>query len=215
MIKVMIADNHFIVREGLKKIFESDKTISIIAEANDGLECLNIIFAKHPDLLIMDFNLPLVNGMEILKKLSLEKNCLTKILIFTGFEEKKYLFDSINYGVDGYILKKSNFRELKNAIKVIMKGDKYFQPELVTFLEKKDDYINNDLNKIQSLTNRELDILKHLSLGMYNKEIALKLDISERTVKNHISNIFKKIGVSDRTQAAVFSIRNYLVDIYK
>lgn len=215
MIKLMIADNHFIVREGLKRIFESDKGISIIAEASDGSECLKFLSAKCPDILIMDFNLPSVDGMEILKGLKSHEKCLIKILVFTVFEDQKYLFESVKHGVDGYILKKSDLSELKKAIRVIMNGEKYIQPELITLLEKKDNVLNYDSDKIKSLTNRELDILKNLSLGMYNKEIALKLDISERTVKNHIFNIFKKIRVSDRTQAAVFAIRNHLVDIYK
>ena len=133
----------------------------------------------------------------------------------TAFYDRSYFSEVVSLGIDGYLLKKSDFAELKKAIISIMNGDTYITSDWVEETTDVGSYRKYDIDKINQLTHRELDVLKNLSLGMYNKEIAIRLDISERTVKNHISSIFKKIGVSDRTQAAVFSIRNNLVNIYK
>jgi two-component system response regulator DegU len=115
--------------------------------------------------------------------------------------------------VDGYILKDSESAELKKAIFSIVEGENYIQPSLIPSLNSKMIEKNRDEGKIESLTKRELEVLKLLAVGMYNKEVAEKLNISERTVKNHVSNIFKKIEVTDRTQAAVFAIRNNLIEL--
>jgi DNA-binding NarL/FixJ family response regulator len=121
---------------------------------------------------------------------------------------------AIDLGTDGYVLKDSDSAELKRAIYTVVDGETYIQPSLIPELNAKRISKNEDDSKISDLTKRELEVLKLLSVGMYNKEIAEKLEISERTVKNHVSNIFKKLEVTDRTQAAVFTIRNNLIQIY-
>ena len=136
-----------------------------------------------------------------------------KVLVLTVHNEVEYLMKAIDIGVEGYILKDSESSELKNAIYEICKGESYIQPNLIPLLNEKKKEKSEDSDKIHELTKRELEVLTLLAVGMYNKEIAEKLDISERTVKNHISNLFKKIGVTDRTQAAVFAIRNNLIRI--
>ena len=124
-----------------------------------------------------------------------------------------YQLKAVDIGVDGYILKDSESAELKKAIFSIVEGENYIQPSLIPSLNSKMIEKNRDEGKIESLTKRELEVLKLLAVGMYNKEVAEKLNISERTVKNHVSNIFKKIEVTDRTQAAVFAIRNNLIEL--
>ena len=136
-----------------------------------------------------------------------------KVLVLTIHSEVEYLLKAVDIGVNGYLLKDSESAELKKAILAVVNGDNYIQPSLIPVLNSKMIDRDKDVMKIESLTRRELEVLKNLSIGMYNKEIAEKLDISERTVKNHISNIFKKIEVTDRTQAAVFAIRNNLITI--
>ena len=121
---------------------------------------------------------------------------------------------AVDIGIDGYVLKDSESSELKKAIFAIVDGETYIQPSLIPALNSKMIEKDKDGAKIDLLTRRELEVLKLLAVGMYNKEVAEKLDISERTVKNHVSNIFKKIEVTDRTQAAVFAIRNNLVEVY-
>ena len=137
-----------------------------------------------------------------------------KVLILTVHNEVEYLLKAVDIGVDGYILKDSESAELKKAINAVLNGDNYIQPSLIPSLNNRLVTRDVDKEKIESLTKRELELLIQVASGLSNKEIALSLDISERTVKNHISNIFKKIDVSDRTQAAVFAIKNDLIKLF-
>lgn len=137
-----------------------------------------------------------------------------KIIILTVHNEIEYLLKAVNIGIDGYMLKDSDSAELKKAIFHVIDGESYIQPSLIPMLNSKMIERDVDQTKIDSLTRRELEVLKLLSVGLYNKEIGKNLGISERTVKNHISNIFKKINVMDRTQAAVFAIRNNLINVF-
>lgn len=211
-IKIMIADDHNLLREGLKQLLEFDGSMEIIAEASDGIECLEILNNVNPDILLLDINMPLKNGIEVLEELKVSKPDL-KILILTVHGEVEYLIKAIDIGADGYIMKDSESSELKKAINEILSGEKYIQPSLIPMLNNKLANRDIDKDKLNSLTSRELEVLVQVANGMFNKEIAINLNISERTVKNHISNIFKKIDVSDRTQAAVFAIKNNLVKI--
>ena len=136
-----------------------------------------------------------------------------KVMVLTVHNEVEYLLKAVDIGVNGYLLKDSESAELKKAILAVVNGEDYIQPSLIPVLNSKMLDRDSDSSKIESLTRRELEVLKMLSYGTYNKEIAEQLNISERTVKNHVSNIFKKIGVTDRTQAAVFAIRNNLITI--
>ena len=213
-IKLVIADDHSMIREGLKQLLELEGQFKVIAEASDGVECLEILSKEAPDVLLLDINMPNKNGLDVLKELNQSGNRKVKVLVLTVHNEVEYLIKAVELGVDGYVLKDSESSELKKAIMKILNGETYIQPDLIPMLNAKMISMENDYDKIDSLTKRELDVLKNLAIGMYNKEIATKLEISERTVKNHVSNIFKKIGVSDRTQAAVFAIRNNLIDIH-
>ena len=213
-IKLVIADDHSMIREGLKQLLELEGQFKVIAEASDGVECLEILSKEAPDVLLLDINMPNKNGLDVLKELNQLGNRKVKVLVLTVHNEVEYLIKAVELGVDGYVLKDSESSELKKAIMTILNGETYIQPDLIPMLNAKMISMENDYDKIDSLTKRELDVLKNLAIGMYNKEIATKLEISERTVKNHVSNIFKKIGVSDRTQAAVFAIRNNLIDIH-
>ena len=212
-IKIMIADDHSMIREGLKNLLELDGDIQVIAEAVDGEDCLNKLQVVKPDVLLLDINMPKKNGLEVLKSLKSKKSKL-KVLVLTVHNEIEYLMKAVDIGVNGYVLKDSESAELKKAIFTVAEGESYIQPSLIPALNAKMIETNKDAEKIKSLTKRELDVLKLLAVGMYNKEVGKRLEISERTVKNHVSNIFKKLGVTDRTQAAVFAIRNNLVLIH-
>lgn len=212
-IKVMLTDDHALMREGIKHLLEFDGSIKVIEEASDGIECLQKLEKIHPDILLLDINMPEMNGIEVLEELKRREDPL-KVLILTVHSEVEYLVKAVDIGANGYILKDSGSSELKQAINVIMSGESYIQPSLLPALNSR--LINRDVDqdKLQTLTKRELEILTQVAGGMFNKEIAVNLNISERTVKNHISNIFRKIDVSDRTQAAVFAIRNNIVKLY-
>lgn len=213
VIKVMIVDDHIMMREGIKKLLEFDKSIEVIEQVSDGLECLEKIEGVKPDILLLDIDMPQMNGIEVLEKLK-EQNNPVKVLVLTVHSEIEYLVKAIDIGASGYILKDSGSAELKNAIQCIMENNPYIQPSLIPALKSRLVVRDIDKEKLEALTKREMEILTQVASGMFNKEIANNLDISERTVKNHISNIFKKIDVSDRTQAAVFAIRNNLINLY-
>lgn len=212
-IRVMIADDHALMREGIKQLLEFDGTIEVVEEAGDGVECLKKLRTLVPDVLLLDINMPYKNGIEVLEEIH-EKNINVKVLILTVHNEVEYLLKAVEIGVDGYLLKDSESSELKKAILAVLNEESYIQPNLIPALNARLVAKDVDKEKINSLTRRELEVLIQVANGMFNKEIATSLNISERTVKNHISNIFKKIDVADRTQAAVFAIRNNLIQIF-
>lgn len=211
--KVMLVDDHALIREGIKQLLEFDGSIDVIEQASDGAECLEKLQHVQPDILLLDINMPNVNGIEVLEEIK-KKNIPVKVLMLTVHSEAEYLVQAVDIGANGYILKDSGSEELKKAIQSVMDGDSYIQPSLIPSLNSR--LVNRDIDKeiIAALTKREMEILTQIAGGMFNKEIAMNLNISERTVKNHISNIFKKIDVSDRTQAAVFAIRNNIVKLF-
>ena len=211
--KVMLVDDHALIREGIKQLLEFDGSIDVIEQASDGAECLEKLQPVLPDILLLDINMPNVNGIEVLEEIK-KKNIPVKVLMLTVHSEVEYLVQAVDIGANGYILKDSGSEELKKAIQSVMEGDSYIQPSLIPSLNSR--LVNRDIDKekIAALTKREMEILTQIAGGMFNKEIAMNLNISERTVKNHISNIFKKIDVSDRTQAAVFAIRNNIVKLF-
>ena len=212
-IKIMITDDHSMIREGLKNLLELEGDIEVIAEGEDGEDCLNKLLTVKPDVLLLDINMPKLNGLEVLKKLK-ERKSKVKVLVLTVHNETEYLMKAVEIGINGYVLKDSESSELKKAIYAIYDGENYIQPSLIPSLNSKMIEKNEDEIKIDSLTKRELQVLKELAVGKFNRDIAKEMEISERTVKNHISSIFKKLDVTDRTQAAVFAIKNDLIKIF-
>ncbi len=211
-VKVILADDHSMIREGIKQLLEITGEIQVIGEAADGIECLNLLKKVKADVLLLDINMPKMNGLQVLEKINKGQTDI-KVLMLTVHNEVDYLIKAIDIGIDGYLLKDSGSAELKKAIFSIYNGEKYIQPELTPLLNQKLVEKESDLDKLHSLTKRELQILKLIAEGLFNKEIGDRLNISERTVKNHVFNLFKKIGAADRTQAAVFAIRNSVVEI--
>lgn len=212
-IDILIADDHMLVREGIKQLLELEGDFKVIGEAGDGYECLELINKLKPDVVLLDINMPNCNGLEVLKQLK-KNNIRQNVLILTIHNEVEYLLKAVEIGVNGYILKDSESTVLKKAINTVYRGETFIQPSLTPILNQKlyQKSIIFD-NETDILTKRELEVLKLLAEGLFNKEIAYKLSISEKTVKNHVSNIFKKINVSDRTQAAVYAIKNNIVEI--
>ena len=209
---IMIADDHSMIREGLKQLLELESNFRVIEEACDGVDCLEKLTKVMPDILLLDINMPNMNGLEVLQKIR-ERNMNIKVLVLTVHNEVEYLLKAVDIGVNGYVLKDSESVELKKAILSVIEGEDYIQPSLIPVLNSKMIDRDRDTVLIDELTRRESEVLKLLAVGKYNQEIAEELKISERTVKNHVSNIFKKIHVTDRTQAAVFAIRNNLITI--
>ncbi len=212
-IRVMLADDHILMREGIRQLLECDNSIEIVGEVSNGEQCLEMIYKVRPQVLLLDINMPVKNGIEVLREIR-NNHLDVKVLVLTVHNEIEYLLKAMDLGVDGYILKESEFVELKKAIHTVFSGQTYIQPNLIPVLNSRMISRDRDKDKIDELTKRELEVLIEVANGKLNKEIANELKISERTVKNHISNIFKKIDVSDRTQAAVFAIKNDLIKLY-
>lgn len=215
IISVLLVDDHSMIREGIKQLLELDGDIKIIGEAGNGEVCLDLIESLKPDVILLDINMPKMNGLEVLKRLR-DMKSKQKVLILTIHNEVEYLMRAIDIGVSGYVLKDSESAVLKEAIYAVYNGGNFIDATMTPLL-KEQNYLKKlqkeAQNKEKSLSSREVEVLCALAEGLYNKEIASKLQISEKTVKNHISNIFKKIGVSDRTQAAVYAIRHKFVEI--
>lgn len=212
-IRIMITDDHSMIREGLKNLLELEGDIEVVAEAENGIECLDKLDDVNPDVLLLDINMPKMNGLEVLQNLK-ERKSKVKVLVLTVHNETEYLMKAVDIGINGYVLKDSESSELKKAIFAIAEGENYIQPSLIPALNNKMIEKNEDELKIDSLTKREVQVLKELAVGKFNRDIAKEMEISERTVKNHISSIFKKLDVTDRTQAAVFAIKNNLIKIF-
>lgn len=214
IIRIMIVDDHCMVREGLKKLLElrdreDRNSIRVVGEAGDGEECLEHIDELNPDVLLLDISMPKMNGLRVLEELHRRKG-KPKVLVLTIYNEAEYLSRAMEIGAQGYVLKDSESVILKRAIFTVYRGENYIDK---TMLPVWNDTVKNVKSvPEEKLTRRELEVLKLLSEGLYNKEIAYKLSISEKTVKNHVSNIFRKIGVFDRTQAAVYAIRNNILE---
>lgn len=214
-ISVLLADDHSMVREGIKQLLELENDIKVTGEAGNGEKCLELIEELHPDVVLLDINMPGMNGLEVLGKLH-ETGDKQKVLILTIHNEVEYLMRAIEIGVAGYVLKDSESSVLKSAIYAVHNGESYIDASLTPLLKEKN-YVRElrqeARSKEKTLSAREVEVLCFLAEGLYNKEIAVQLKISEKTVKNHVSNIFKKIGVADRTQAAVYAIKHNFVEL--
>lgn len=209
-INVLLVDDHMMVREGIRQLLELEENINVVGEAGDGVECLEAIDKLNPDVVLLDVNMPKKDGISVLKEIK-EKNMSCKIILLTFYNEIDIIQNAMTYGASGYILKEADSKLLVQAINIVKNGERYIQPSIASKL-RQHKLIKQQKN-IDVLTKRELEIIKLLVAGLYNKEIADDLNISEKTVKNHISSIFRKINVSDRTQAAVYAIKNNLVEI--
>lgn len=210
----MIVDDHKMFREGLTKLIEFDEEIKVVEEADDGLDCINKLRSAKPDMILLDINMSDMDGIETLKELNHRKH-RPKVIMLTVHNEIEYLIKVLDLGVEGYILKDSSSKELIRAIRFVYNGERFIQPSLIPLLNSKLIARDMDREKMDSLTNREMEILKLVALGHFNKDIASILSITERTVKNHLTSVFQKIDCADRTQAAIFCIRNGVVSVHE
>lgn len=214
-IKVLIADDHDLIRQGIKRIISFEEDIIIVGEAENGEKVLNLLKSCNPDVILLDMKMPLMDGMEVLVKVK-EGSDTIKIIILTIENDRAFILDAINKGADGYVLKDSAGTEIVNAIKTVYGGDKYIDKSLVSVLfsgfkikDTKEHYI------LDSLSKREIEVLLNISKGLSNKDIGEHLFLSEKTVKNYATNLFRKIGAHDRVHATIFAINNHIQKYYE
>ena len=209
-INILFVDDHKMLREGIKQLLEFDAGIRVVSQASMGEECKYLLCENTYDMVLLDINLPDTSGIDLLSYI---KSNYPKLLVvmLTVHNEVDYVIECLDAGADGYVLKDSSSNELIKAIKSVYDGTRYIEPDLISKLNSRLRQRDDDLLKTKQITKREKEILIFIAEGKSNKEISDVLGISESTVKNHISNMFIKIGVADRTQAAVFAIRNNIV----
>lgn len=211
-ISVLIADDHVMVRQGLKQILELEDDISVVAQAGNGSEAVKFAREVNPDVVLMDINMPGTNGLQAIKEIKQDK-LACKVIVLTIHEDREYLFKTLQMGAEGYVLKDAEPAVLIEAIRNVHNGQSYIQPNMTKELVREFNRVTlheKERNDENNLTSREIEVLELIAEGMINKEIARQLYISEKTVKNHVSNIFKKLNVSDRTQAAIYAFKHNL-----
>jgi DNA-binding NarL/FixJ family response regulator len=211
-IRILITDDHHVVRRGLTFFLKTQKDIEIIGEAGNGREAVELTRTLKPDLVLMDLVMPEMDGIQATKIIKTEMPEI-KILMLTSFSDQDHVIPALEAGASGYQLKDIEPDELIDCIRKIMSGENQLHPKatshLLANLSNKE---NKERNSLEQLTKRELDVLKEIAKGKSNKEIASTLFITEKTVKTHVSNLLAKLEVADRTQAALFAVKNQLVE---
>lgn len=205
-IKVIVVDDQPIVRDGIKMILSLSDQIEVLFAASNGFEALEYCMKNSVDIVLMDIRMPIMDGVEATKRI--KENCRdVKIIILTTFNDDKYIFDALKYGASSYLLKDVESEELINTIKMVYMGGTFIHKGIA---QKLVDNIEGKKDVIQGLTQREIEISKLIAKGHSNKEIADSLCITEGTVKNHVTNIMSKLGLSHRTKIALYVIENKL-----
>src|SRR5919112_4365616 len=216
-IKVLIVDDHRVVREGLSAILKTKDNVDVLGEAQDGQEAVEKARSLLPDVILMDVSMPKMTGVEATRIIKREFPHIG-IIALTMYEEQQYIFDLVRGGATGYLLKDSDSDQIVKAIQSVYRGDSLIHPAVASKIlaefslmtqkkGKKAGWVEHDL------TEREITVLRLVADGKTNKEIANHLDLSEKTVKNHVRNIFHKLQVYDRTQAAILAIRKGLIEL--
>lgn len=212
MIKIVIADDHKMFRQGLRMLFEGEMDIKVVGEARNGLEVQDMVQALDPDVILMDINMPEADGLQATKRI-LEKRPDSAIVILTMYREDEHVFEAIKLGARGYILKDADSEDVMRAIRTVAIGGSVIDGALARrlFQEFKSVSQKTEKENEEGLTPRELEILTLIATGASNREIGDKLFLAEKTIKNYITSIFQKLQTNDRTKAAVYAIQRGLI----
>jgi DNA-binding NarL/FixJ family response regulator len=214
MIKILICDDQDMIREGLSLILSSNSELSVVGTAEDGARAIEIIEANLPDLVLMDLKMPIMDGVQATESIK-RRFPHIKVLVLTTHSDDEWLFDAIRSGANGYLLKDAPSEDLFKAIRATIAGDTPVDPKMT---RKLFNYVAHhsylpDAQAINNLNARELEILRLMARGLTNNAIAEAVHLSEGTVRNYISNVFTKLNVTDRTQAALFALRYGIVKV--
>lgn len=208
-IKVMIVDDHAVVREGLRIYLELEERLELVGEASNGREAAEKVRVYRPDVVLMDLLMPEMDGIQATRAIK-EVMPEVKVIVLTSFTDDEHIMPAIEAGATGYLLKDVSAEDLVKAIEGAYLGQAQLHPEVARKLMEQVRQPRRREQPGQDLTPREMDVLKLIASGMSNKEIARQLSMTERTVKGHVSNILGKLGLQDRTQAALYAVRHGL-----
>lgn len=212
-IRILIADDHAIVREGLRALIATEPGLDLVAEASDGLEAVSKVSALKPDVILLDMMMPRLDGIGAITEIK-KQFPEAKILVLTSFVDDEKVFAALKAGALGYLLKDSSPQELLNAIRNTFNGESSLHPTIASKLIRELKQPPADKPKTENpLTEREVEILQYVAQGLTNDEIAEKLVVSERTVRTHVSNILAKLQLANRTQAALYALKEGLASL--
>jgi len=207
-IRIVLADDHPIVREGLASVLETQPDFEVVGQADDGAEAVDIVSALKPDVVLLDLEMPRLDGVQALRAMRAE-HAGVKALVFTAFDTDERIIGAVQAGARGYLLKGAPREELFSAIRVVAQGGSTLQPVVAAKLMER--MTGPAATTLEPLTEREREVLQSMAQGLQNKEIAGRLHISERTVKFHVSAILAKLGAGNRTEAVRMAVQHGLI----
>ena len=205
-IRVVLADDHAVVRKGIREFLEEDTAIQVVGEASDGEQAIALVAREKPDVAVFDIQMPKMNGMEATRRVKKEFP-QTRVLMLTAYDDDPYIFAALQAGANGYLLKTSGSDELVHAVHAIAAGESALSPTVAKKLVLRAAGGQPNEETIEPLTEREMEILRLAAKGMGNKQIGVTLTISDRTVQGHLANIYAKLHVGTRTEAVMFAVR--------
>lgn len=212
MTRVLLVDDQELVRTGLRIILQSEPGIEVVGEASTGAMAVEKARQLHPDVICMDVQMPDMDGIEATRMLAADESVTAGILILTTFNRDDYLFDALQAGASGFLLKSASPEQIVEAVQVVARGDALLSPDVTRSVIQQFAQPRGAVTETKplpvALTERESDVLRLIARGFSNAEIAAELFVGEATVKTHVSNLFAKLGVRDRVQAVVFAYEN-------
>jgi DNA-binding NarL/FixJ family response regulator len=211
-ISIIIVDDHNLFRNGLKLLLNNSSNIQVVGEADNGRKFLDLLEIKLPDIVLMDIDMPVMDGLEATLA-ALEKYPDLKVITLSMFGEEEYYFKMINAGVKGFLLKNSDINEVSNAIRTVYEGGTYFSEELLLNVVKNIRSTNTGLKQTTTLSEREIEVLQKICLGLSNNEIADILNISKRTVDKHRSNLLEKTNSKNTANLVIYAMKQKLIEL--
>jgi DNA-binding NarL/FixJ family response regulator len=214
-VRVVLADDQALVRRGFRLILEAEPDIEVVAEAEDGQQAIDAVRRHRPAVVLMDIQMPGLDGLEATRRILADADSHTRVLILTTFEHDDYVFQALQLGASGFLLKTAPPEDLITAVRVVARGEALLSPSVTRRVIQEVTRHHRRVPRppdLDRLTQRELEVLRLVAEGLTNAEIAAQLYVSEATVKTHTSNVLSKLGLRDRVQAVIFAYRHGLVD---
>jgi len=212
VVRVLIADDQTLFRDGLARLLQEYPRIDVVGQAADGAEAVRLAAELQPDVLLMDLKMPSLDGIEATQRIVKELPNI-RILILTTFETDGYVLQALQAGASGYLLKDSQTDAIVSSIHAVMSGERVIASAVANRVLDMLTGVSSGKEFYDGLTRRELEILRLIATGMANKQIAYRLNISEKTARNHVSNMYEKLQINDRAQAALYAVRKGLIEI--
>ncbi len=211
-IKLMIVDDHTVVRDGLASMLERQDDFEVVGRASNGLEAVERVPALQPDVILMDLRMPELDGVEAMRRISVERPG-TRFIVLTTYDSDQYIFDAIEAGAKGYLLKDTSREELFEAVRAVHRGESGIEPGVAARVLDRFAQLSREEAQTPLLSEREVEVLQLMAKGSANKEIAISLSISDSTVKTHVANIFQKLDVRGRTEAVTHALQIGIIQL--